>query len=106
MFQQPFFDLIAKSSQAVHPIQVKLGRLNENGKLIQWHTAKTPKANEPSRLYSEADCSYFGLVLIPFEEIWWMPISEIGGRTSICINIENDLLAIYRGNTDDLKKRD
>ena len=60
----------------------------------------------PSRLYSEADCSYFGLVLIPFEEIWWIPVSEIGGRTSICTNIEKDLLAIYRGNTDDLKKRD
>ena len=106
VFLQPSFDLIAKWGQAVHPIQIKSGRLNENGKSVQWHTAKTPKANEPSRLYSEADCSYFGLVLIPFEEIWWIPVSEIGGRTSICTNIEKDLLAIYRANTDGLKKRD
>ena len=35
----------------LHPIQIKSGRLNENGKSVQWHTAKTPKANEPSRLY-------------------------------------------------------
>ena len=85
-------------------IQIKSGRLNENGKSVQWHTAKTPKANEPTRVYSEADCSYFGLVLIPFEEIWWIPVSEIGGRTSICTNIEKDMLAIYRGNTEGLKK--
>ena len=103
VFLQPSFDLIAKWGQAVHPIQVKSGRLNENGKSVQWHTAKTPKANEPSRLYSEADCSYFGLVLIPFEEIWWIPVSEIGGRTSICTNIEKYLLTIYRGNKDGLK---
>ncbi len=90
--------------RAVHPIQVKSGRLNENGKSVQWHTAKTPKANEPSRLYSAADCSYFGLVLIPFEEIWWIPVSETGGRTSICTNIEKDKLAIYRGNTEGLKR--
>jgi hypothetical protein len=64
--------------------------LNENGKSVQWHTAKTPKANEPSRLYSESDCSYFGLVLIPFEEIWWIPVLEIGGRTSICTKIKKD----------------
>ena len=51
---------------------------------------KAPKVNEPSRLYSEADCSYFGLVLIPFEEIWWIPVLEIGGRTSICTKIKKD----------------
>ena len=88
----------------VHPIQIKSGRLNENGKSVQWHTAKTPRTNEPSRLYSEADCSYFGLVLIPFEEIWWIPVSETGGRTSICTNIEKDLLAFYRANTEGFKK--
>ena len=103
MFQQPSFDLIAKWGPAIHRIQIKSGRLLENRKPVQWHTSKTPKVNEPSRLYSEADCSYFGLVLIPFEEIWWIPVSETGGRTSICTNIEKDLLAIYRGNTEVLK---
>ena len=85
-------------------ILVKSGRLQENGKSVQWHTAKTHKVNEPSRLYSAADCSYFGLVLIPFEEIWWIPVSGIGGKTSICTNIEKDMLAIYRGNTEGLKR--
>ena len=80
------------------------GRSNENGKSVQWHTSKTPRTNESSGLYSEADCSYFGLVLIPFEEIWWIPVLEIGGRTSICTKIKKDMLAIYRGNTEGLKK--
>ena len=89
----------------VHPIQVKSGRLQENGKSVQWHTTKTPKVNEqPSRLYSESDCNYFGLVLIPFEEIWWIAVLEIGGKTSVCTNIKKDLLAIYRGNTEGHKK--
>ena len=48
------------------PIQFKSGRLNENGKSVQLHTAKTLRTNELSRLYSEADCSYFRLVRIPF----------------------------------------
>ena len=92
--------------QAVHPIQVKSGQLTENGKSVQWHTAKTPEVNVPSRLYSQADCSYFVPVLIPFEEIWWIPVSEIGSKTSICTNIEKDFLAIYRGKTGGLKKCD
>jgi len=92
--------------KVAHPIQVKSGHFQENGKSVQWHTAKTPKAKESSRLYSAADCSYLGLVLIPFEEVWWIPVSEIGCRTSICTNIEKDMQAIYRGNTDGLKKRD
>jgi len=85
-------------------ILVKSGRLQENGKSVQWHTAKNPKAHELSKLYSEADCSYFGLVLIPFEEFWRIPVSEIGSKTSNCTNIEKDLLTIYRGNIDGLKK--
>jgi len=100
VFQQPSFDLIAKWGPAIHRIQIKSGRLLENRKPVQWHTSKTPKVNEPSRLYSEADCSYFGPVLIPFEEIWWIPVSEISS------NIEKDLLTIYRGNTDGLKRCD
>ena len=72
-----------------------------------------PKAYEPvsqrgnrsaSKLYSEADCSYFGLVLIPHNEVWWVPFSEVRGRLSVCTNIERDGLAEYRGATDGLKK--
>ena len=72
-----------------------------------------PKAYEPvsqkgnrsaSKLYSEADCSYLGLVLIPRNEVWWIPFSEVRGRLSVCTNIERDGLAEYRGATDTLKK--
>ena len=57
-----------------------------------------------SKLYSEADCSYFGLVLIPRNEVWWITFSEVRGRLSVCTNIERDGLAEYRGTTDGLKK--
>ena len=72
-----------------------------------------PKAYEPvsrrgnrsaSKLYSEANCSYFGLVLIPHNEVWWIPFSEIRGKHSVCTNIEHDSLAEYRDNIDGLKK--
>jgi len=72
-----------------------------------------PKAYEPvsrrgnrsaSKLYSEADCSYFDLVLIPRNEVWWIPFSEIKGKHSVCTNIERDVLAGCRGATDGLKK--
>jgi|TARA_B100001964_G_C14044675_1_gene514232 hypothetical protein len=59
---------------------------------------------EASKLYSETDCSYFGLVLIPRNEVWWIPFSEIKGKHSVCTNIERDGLAEYRGATDGLKK--
>ena len=71
-----------------------------------------PKAYEPvsrrgnrsaSKLYSEADCSYFGLVLIPHNEVWWVPFEEVTGKKSICTNIEHDSLAEYRGSLDSLK---
>ena len=74
-----------------------------------------PKAYEPVtrgaigaayKLYSEGDCSYFGLVLIPRNEVWWIPFSEIKGRPSVCTNIEHDSLSEYRGNVDGLKKCD
>ena len=73
-----------------------------------------PKAYEPvaarraigatSKLYSEADCSYFVLVLIPRNEVWSIPFSEIRGKSSACTNIEHDSLSEYRGNIDGLKK--
>ena len=72
-----------------------------------------PKAYEPVsqrdnrsglQLYSEDDCSYFGLVIDPRNEIWWVPFSEVRGRLSVCTNIERDGLAEYRGATDGLKK--
>jgi len=45
------------------------------------------------------------LVLIPHNEVWWIPFSEIRGKHSVCTNIEHDSLAEYRGNIDGLKKR-
>jgi len=44
------------------------------------------------------------LVLIPRNEVWWIPFSEIKGKYSVCTNIERDGLAEYRGATDGLKK--
>jgi hypothetical protein len=44
------------------------------------------------------------LVLIPHNEVWWIPFSEVRGRLSVCTNIERDGLAEYRGATDGLKK--
>ena len=57
-------------------------------------------------LYSGDDCSYFGLVLIQRNEVWWIPFTEIRGKSSVCTNIEHDSLAEYRGNIDGLKKCD
>ena len=57
-----------------------------------------------SKLYSEADCSYFGLVLILHDEIWRVPFSAVRGRHSVCTDIERDALVGYRAATDGLKK--
>ena len=67
------------------------------GTTVQWHTCAH------NRMYTEEDCSYFDLVLIPRDEVWWMPLSEINGRRSICTNINKDSLAKYRGNLRPLK---
>ena len=57
-----------------------------------------------SKLYSEADCSYFVLVLIPRNEVWWVSFSESRGRPSVCTNIERDTLHLFRSSTCGLKK--
>jgi len=99
VFKQPSFDMISKWGNALHAIQVKTGCVNLNGKTVQWHTTKSAGG-----LYEEGDCSYFGFVLIPHDEVWWVPFSEVRGRRSVCTNIERDGLAEYRGATDGLKK--
>jgi len=99
VFKQPSFDMISKWGRALHTIQVKTGCVNANGKTVQWHTTKSAGG-----LYEEGDCSYFGLVLIPHDEVWWVPLSEVRGRYSVCTNIERDALAVYRAATDGLKK--
>ena len=99
VFKQPSFDLISKWGRALHAIQVKTGCVSANGKTVQWHTTKSAGG-----LYEEGDCTYFGLVLIPHDEVWWVPFSEVRGKHSVCTNVERDGLAEYRAATDGLKK--
>ena len=73
-----------------------------------WGTARQPKddsVDDPhaAGLYTEEDCSCFALVLIPRDEIWWVPVSEVAGKKSICTNAEKDVLHQYRGNLGALK---
>ena len=67
-------------------------------KKIQWMT------HTPSGFYTEEDCSYFALVLIPRDEIWWVPVAEVAGKKSICTNAEKDVLHQYRGNLNPLRE--
>ena len=97
IFTAPAFDLVAKWGRVIHAIQVKSGNLHDNQKSIQWLT------HTPSGFYTEEDCSYFALVLIPRGEIWWVPFSEVSGKKSICTNAEKDVLCQYRGNLSQLK---
>jgi len=97
VFTSPAFDIISKWGRAIHPIQVKTGGICQNGTTVQWHTCAH------NRMYTEDDCSYFALVLIPRDEVWWMPLSEINGRRSVSTNINRDSLAEYRGNLEPLK---
>ena len=82
IFSAPAFDLVAKWGRAIHAIQVKSEALHDNQKTIQWMT------HTPSGFYTEEDCSYFALVLIPRDEIWWVPVSEMAGKKLICTNAE------------------
>ena len=52
----------------------------------------------PSGFYTEEDCSYFALVLIPRDEIWWFLLLKWCWKKSICTNAEKDTLQQYRGN--------
>ena len=92
IFTAPAFDLVAKWGRAIHAIQVKYGALHDNQKTIHWMT------QTPSGLYTEEDCSYFALVLIPRDEIWWVSVAQVAGKKSICTNAEKDVLHQYRGN--------
>ena len=89
VFTSPAFDMISKWGRAIHAIQVKSEALHDNQKTIQWIT------HTPSGFYTEEDCSYFALVLIPRDEIRWVPVAEVAGNKSICTNAEKDMLQQY-----------
>ena len=57
----------------------------------------------PSGFYTEEDCSYFALVLISLDEIWWVPVAEVSVKRSICTNAKKDTLQQYRGKLSHLK---
>ena len=97
IFTAPTFDLVAKWGRAIYAIQVKSGALHDNQKSIQWMT------HTPSGFYTEEDCSYFALVLILRDVIWWVPVAEVAGKKPICTNAEKDTLQQYRGNLSQLK---
>ena len=99
VFKQPSYDLISKWGKVLHSVQVKSGSLNKNGKTVQWGTTKHSRG-----LYEEGDCSYFYLVLVPRNEIWWIPFEFVRGKRSICTNIERDVLHHYRSAVSNLKK--
>ncbi|HBT21653.1 MAG TPA: hypothetical protein DEA68_03380 [Verrucomicrobiales bacterium] len=65
--------------------------------MIQWLN------QTPSGFYTEEDCSYFALVLIPRDKILWVPVSEVTGKNSICTSAEKVTLHEYRGNLSQLK---
>ena len=69
-FTGPAFDLVAKWCRVIHAIQVKSGALHHNQKSSQWMT------HTPSGFYTEEDCSYFALVLIPRDEICLLYTSD------------------------------
>ena len=94
-FKQPSFDMISKWGSALHTIQVKTGCLAPNCKTVQWKTTK-----HASGLYSADDCSYFGLVLIPRNSIWWLPFSQFEAN----IRSAPILSTIYWLNTEETLK--
>ena len=90
IFTAPAFDLVAKWGRAIHAIQVKSGNLHDNQKTIQWMT------HTPSGFYTEEDCSYFALVLILRDVIWWVPVAEVAGKKPICTNAEKYAATVSR----------
>ena len=90
IFTAPAFDLVAKWGRAIHAIQVKSEALHDNQKTIQWMT------HTPSGFYTEEDCSYFALVLILRDVIWWVPVAEEAGKKPICTNAEKYAATVSR----------
>ena len=90
IFTAPAFDLVAKWGRAIHAIQVKSEALHDNQKTIQWMT------HTPSGFYTEEDCSYFALVLILRDVIWWVPVAEVAGKKPICTNAEKYAATVSR----------
>ena len=98
----------AQFSRRFNCCRKKLSALKTEGWWLNLkHTSRSARGaiGATSELYSEDDSSYFGLVQIPYDEICWIPFSEVRGKQSVCTNIERDSLAEYRGNLDGLKKR-
>ena len=62
------------------------------------------RQSERPTSFTQLAIKAISVVLIPHDEIWWVPFSEVKGRHSVCTNIERDGLAEYRGATDGLKK--
>ena len=54
-------------------------------------------------MYTEDEFSYLTLVLVPRDNFWWKPLSEINGKRSVSTNINRDSIAEYRGNLETLK---
>ena len=73
-----------------------------------WGTARQPKVDPVDDPHSvgllhRGGLQLLCLVAIPRDEIWWVPVSEVAGKKSICTNAEKDVLHQYRGNLGALK---
>jgi len=55
-------------------------------------------------LYSEGGCAYFLFVLVPNDEICWIPFSEVRGRLLLCTNMEQDTLHQFSSSACGFKK--
>ena len=54
-------------------------------------------------MYTDEDCSYFSFVLIPLNEIWWIPYNLFKGKRSVSTNIEADSWANIEATQTDKK---